>query len=221
MARCGKFGCAAGGRRLRSVLLVLTFTLPVSPLAAQNQDPRALAEQAIRRLDLQTELPREPEPLRFQVPAQVVWLLAALGIGLLLYMFKDMLPALGFATRGDLAAEEEGVGGTVAKPPEQVLAAADDLARQGRFVDAMHVLLLQGLADIRRHLDEQFADSLTSREILRSTKVSDAGRGPLRDIITRVEWTYFGKHPAEREDYAACRASFDALARALHGRGAA
>ena len=76
-------------------------------------------------------------------------------------------------------------------------------------------------ADIRRHLGEQFADSLTSREILRSTKLSEAGRGPLRDIIARVEWTYFGKHPAEREDYAACRASFDALARALHGRRAA
>jgi len=82
------------------------------------------------------------------------------------------------------------------------------------------VLLLQGLADIRRHLGEQFADSLTSREILRSTKLSEAGRGPLRDIIARVEWTYFGKHPAEREDYLACRTSFESLAHALHGRRA-
>ena len=220
MARCGKFGCAARGRRWRGIL-ILTFALLAGPLAAQTQDPRAAAEQAIRRLDLQTELPREPEPLRIQVPVVVVWLMAALGVALLLYMFKDMLPALGFGARGDLAAEEEGTGGTVAKPPEQVLAAADDLARQGRFVEAMHVLLLQGLADIRRYLDEQFADSLTSREILRSTKLSEAGRGPLRDIITRVEWTYFGKHPAESQDYAACRASFDALARALHGTGAA
>jgi hypothetical protein len=221
MARCGKIGFAAWG--LRRVLLALTFALLASPLAAQNQDPRAVAEQAIRRLDLQTELPRDPEAklLRIPLPEPLIWLMAALGVGLLLYMFKDMLPALGFATRGDLAEEEEGIGGAVAKAPEQVLAAADDLARQGRFVDAMHVLLLQGLADIRRHLDEQFADSFTSREILRSTKLSEAGREPLRDIITRVEWTYFGKHPAEREDYAACRASFDALARALHGRAAA
>ena len=222
MARCGYFGCAARGRRLRGIL-VLTFALLASPLAAQTQDPRAAAEQAIRRLDLQTELPRNPEAmqLRIQVPAEVVWLMAAIGVGLLLYMFKDMLPVLGFAARGGLADEEEGPGGTVAKPPEQVLAAADDLARQGRFVDAMHVLLLQGLADIRRHLGEQFADSLTSREILRNTKLSEAGRAPLRDIIARVEWTYFGKHPAEREDYAACRASFDTLARALHGRAVA
>src|SRR5262249_37057872 len=133
------------------------------------------------------------------------------------YMFSDMLTALGFAARGGSAADEAEAG-TLAKPPEQVLAAADDLARQGRFVDAMHVLLLQGLADMRRYLGEQHPDSLTSREILRSTKISDAGREPLRDIISRVEWSYFGKPPAEREDYAACRASFDALARALHGR---
>jgi hypothetical protein len=222
MARCGYFGCAGRRRPLRSIL-VLTFALLAGPLAAQTQDPRAAAEQAIRRLDLQTELPRDPEarPLRIQVPVAVVWLMAALGVALLLYMFKDMLPALGFAARGDLEDGEEGTGGTVARPPEQVLAAADDLARQGRFVDAMHVLLLQGLADIRRHLGEHFADSLTSREILRSTKLSEAGRGPLQDIITRVEWTYFGKYPADREDYAACRASFDALAHALHGRRAA
>jgi hypothetical protein len=81
----------------------------------------------------------------------------------------------------------------------------------------MHVLLLQGLADIRARLDEQFADSLTSREILRSTKLSDAGRISLRDIINRVEWSYFGEHPAAQPDYAACRASFNALATALHG----
>ena len=221
MARCGKMGCPARGR-LRFIFVFLTFGLLAVPVAAQNQDPRAAAEQAIRRLGLQTELPHDPEsrPLRITLPPEALWLIAAIGLGLLLYMFRDMLPALGFAPRGGVDAEEEGIGGTVARAPEQVLAAADELARQGRFVDAMHVLLLQGLADMRRHLGEQFAESFTSREILRSTKLSEAGRKPLSDIITRVEWTYFGKHPAEREDYLACRASFDALAHALHGRGA-
>jgi hypothetical protein len=217
------FGFAARGRRLRLVPVLLTLTLLGVPAAAQNEDPRAAAEQAIRHLGLQTELPRDPEqtPFRIQLPAEAIWLMAAIGLALLLYMFRDMIPAFGFVSRGDLESGEEGIDGAVAKPPEQVLAAADDLARQGRFVDAMHVLLLQGLADIRRHLGEQFADSLTSREILRSTKLSEAGREPLRDIVTRVEWTYFGKHPAEREDYLACRASFDALAHALYGKGVA
>jgi hypothetical protein len=223
MPRCGEVGCATR-RRLCALLVALTFVLPATATQAQSPpDPRTAAEQSIRRLDLQTQLPREPElkPLRLTLPPEAVWLIAAFGLGLLLYMFRDMLPAWGLAARGAWTPEEEAAAGSAARPPEAVLAAADDLARQGRFVDAMHVLLLQGLADIRRHLGEQFADSLTSREILRSTKLSEEGRSPLRDIISRVEWTYFGDHPAERADYAACRASFDALARAIHGRAAA
>jgi hypothetical protein len=94
---------------------------------------------------------------------------------------------------------------------------ADELARQGRFVEAMHTLLLQSLADIRLRLDERFADSLTSREILRSARLPERGRAPLREIIARVEWTYFGEHPAEAADYQACRQRFGELAEALHG----
>ncbi len=220
MERGGKLGWLACGCRI-GVLLCFVLILAGSPLAQAPQDPHEAADQAIHRLGLQTDLPRDPEAisLRIPLPPQLLWVFAAVGVGLLVYMLSDMLPALGFVSRGELAAEEEG-GAGFAKRPEQVLAAADDLAHQGRFVDAMHVLLLQSLADIRRYLGEQHADSLTSREILRSTKLSDAGREPLRDIIARVEWTYFGRHPAEREDYAACRASFDALARALHGRTA-
>src|SRR5262249_52795611 len=198
----------------------LAFVLLANPLAAQAPpEPSAAAEQAIKRLGLQTDLPREPEQkwFRIRLPPEALWVMAAVGIGLLIYMFSDMLPALGFAARGGSAADEEEAG-TLAKPPEQVLAAADDLARQGRFVDAMHVLLLQGLADMRRYLGEQHADSLTSREILRSTKISDAGREPLRDIISPVGWPFSGTPPAGRGVSPACRASFDALARALHGR---
>jgi hypothetical protein len=220
MARWGEVGCAGRGHGFRAAFLVLTLVVAAGPLWAQSpQDIQAAVEQTTRRLDLQTELPREPEvrPFRIQMPAELAWVMAAIGVGLLIYMFRDMLPAWGLAPRGAWTDETGEAAGTVVKPPEMVLAAADDLARQGRFVDAMHVLLLQGLAAIRRHLGEQFADSLTSREILRSTKLSDDGRAPLRDIITRVEWTYFGNHPAEHADYAACRASFDALARTLHG----
>ncbi len=86
---------------------------------------------------------------------------------------------------------------------------------RGRYVEAMHVLLLQALADMRRRLDEQFADSLTSREILRHTRLSAAGQAALRDIVERVEWTYFGQRPAAEADYQACRASFGTLAQAL------
>jgi hypothetical protein len=191
------------------------------PTAAQTpQDIQRTAEQAIRKLDLQTELPREPERPRItlKLPNEVLWVVIAIALGVLLYAFRDMVPILRLWGReGAWSADEAVTGEVEARAPAAVLGAADELAAEGRFVEAMHVLLLQGLADIRARLDEQFADSLTSREILRSTKLSEAGRSSLRDIVNRVEWTYFGEHPAALADYVACRASFNALAQALHG----
>lgn len=206
---------------IRYSLLALFFLS--HPLAAQTpQEVQKVAEQAIRKLDLQTTLPRGPEPLRFpfgnlQIPAEVLWLVIAVALGVLIYAFRDYIPIGRWGQGGAWTSDEAVAAGGEARAPTAVLGAADDLAAEGRYVEAMHTLLLQSLADIRKGLDEQFADSLTSREILRSTRLSEAGRVPLRDIVNRVEWTYFGEHPAVLADYEACRASFNALVQALHG----
>ena len=102
------------------------------------------------------------------------------------------------------------------------LGAADELAAQGHFVEAMHVLLLQALAEIRARSQRTVCRiRSTSREILRSKHLSDDLRRPLRDVVNRVEWSYFGDHPAEQNDYLACRSSFAALARVLYGSATA
>ncbi len=187
---------------------------------------KLLADQAIHKLDLQTELRREEkqqEPYQLKLPPETVWIAVIVSVIILLYAFRDMIPVLRAGRSGMWAEDEQSrrATGRPARAPEVVLDAADELAAQGRFVEAMHVLLLQALADIRRRLREEFADSMTSREILRSRQVSDALRRPLRDVISRVEWTYFGGHPAVRDDYLACRTSFSALVEALHyGAGA-
>jgi hypothetical protein len=224
---------ASGPARLKVLALCVTLALgmtvaislyPPQAAAQQQPDAQTLAEQAIHRLDLQTELRREDEPPqlpRLNLPPETVWIAVIVGIIILAYAFRDLIPVLR-AGRGGAWQEDEAAslaaGGP--RPAEVVLEAADDLAAQGRFVDAMHVLLLQALADIRRRLDEEFADSLTSREILRSRQLSEVLRRPLREVISRVEWTYFGGHSANRDDYLACRASFSTLAQALL-RGAA
>ena len=81
MARRGNFGSIAHRRRLSFILTSVMFILLGAPGAAQNQDPRAAAEQAIRRLGLQTELPHDPElkPLRIQLPPEAIWLMAAIS----------------------------------------------------------------------------------------------------------------------------------------------
>jgi hypothetical protein len=211
-----------------AVLAAPAVVLGTSPLAAQqSQAPQppsdaaiqTLADKAIRRLDLQTELLRQPEPFGWQLnlPPEAIWFAVVVGVVVLFYAFRDMLPLLGIKRDG--AWELDQAGAAESGPPEPAIAlgAADDLAAQGRFVEAMHVLLLQALAEIRRRLDEQFADSMTSREILRSKRLSDDLRGPLREVVNRVEVTYFGEHPAAKDDYLACRSSFGAIARVLHG----
>jgi hypothetical protein len=225
-----------------TVLLTVLFTVLflASPAGAQEHpDAQALADQAIHRLDLQTKLladqaihkldlqtelrrdEKPEEPYQLTLPPETVWIAVIVGVIILLYAFRDMIPVLRAGRSGSWTEDETAALQAGPRAPEIVLEAADELAAQGRFVEAMHVLLLQALADIRRRLHEEFADSMTSREILRSRRVADALRHPLRDVIDRVEWTYFGGHPAARDDYLACRTSFNALVAALHqGAGA-
>jgi hypothetical protein len=188
-------------------------------LDLQTELPRDAAAGAVKNLDLQTELPRdltEPENWRFHLPPELFWIVLFAGLAALLYAFWNELPIWGLGWRRNWS-EAGGEGGAREdQAPEAVAAAADDLARQGRFSEAMHALLLQSLADVRHRLDEQFADSLTSREILRSTKLPGAGREPLREIIARVERTYFGEYAAGPQDYRACRDRFAELERVLH-----
>jgi hypothetical protein len=207
---------------LAAMAVGATLVVPTSPPAAQTpQEVQRLAEQTVRRLDLQTEFPVERQPsFVLKLPSEVLWAVIIVAIAVLLYAFRDLIP-LWRPKRGDWTTDEADQGACKARTPAAALGAADELAAEGRFVEAMHVLLLQGLFAIREGLDEQFSDSLTSREILRNTRLSEAGRTSLRDIISRVEWTYFGRYPAARADYIACRASFNALADALHGSAAA
>ena len=186
-------------------------------VAQTPQQIQQLADQAIRRLDLQTNFPVVPEPIRIAFPPELLWIVIGVALAIMLYSFRDLIPILR-SSRGDNWIPEDTIGGSgKAGSPAAALGAADELAAQGRFVEAMHVLLLQGLAAIRAGLDEEFADSLTSREILRRARLSDPGRASLRDIVNRVEWTYFGQYPAALADYEACRASFNTLTQALHG----
>ena len=88
---------------------------------------------------------------------------------------------------------------------------ADDLARRGLFAEAMHMLLLRSVSEMRRRLDISIAASLTSREILHRVSLPPAGRTGFADIIGRVEVSYFGPYQPGADEYLACRRSFELL----------
>jgi hypothetical protein len=208
-----------GARAMFIAIAALGVAMSAHPLAAQTRDEaQSMAADAVHRLDLQTDVDRpldNLEPVHIKLPPEVLWLVIAVAVGILLYSMRDAL--LGSRTSDSWTNDETVLPEINQKDPTAILAAADELAGQGRFVEAMHVLLLRGLADIRMRLDEPFADSLTSREILRNMRLPEKVREALRDVVGRVEWTYFGENPAGREDYLACRGSFDVLEQALHG----
>ena len=204
-------------RRSRAVpAALLVASLLFGAASAQSPDPEKAARDSIRALDLQIELPHEHkfEPIKIQLPPELVWVLLACGAAFVLYAMRDSLVWRGRAGDDWVDAGAGGPAGG-ARSDADALATADELARQGRFVDAMHTLLLQSLADIRRRLGIEFADSLTSREILRGTRLPPQGGASLRAIVAAVEWTYFGGYPAALADYSACRRSFEDLRQTL------
>jgi hypothetical protein len=223
MTRAERGGCAGSLRRaLAAGRDASVATLMAGPVGAWAQDPQqaqAAAEKAIRRLDLQTEFPRAAEPLdlHFNLPPETLWVVVAVGLAVLLYACRDLIPIWRAGAGRSWAEDEIAPGETAPGDQAVVVEAADELAARGRFVEAMHMLLLHGLAHIRQRLDRQLSDSLTSREILYSTNLPEAARTSLRDVVNRVELTYFGQRPAGPADYTACRESFNALARSLYG----
>jgi hypothetical protein len=188
------------------------------PLAAQTPaDIARAAHDLPRLLDLQTELPlSKPDEagglgsLNLDMMRVVLWTLVVVGAAVLAYCLYEVLPVFGGVRQ---RWENSADGGTVAagSGDAAVRAAADELAAQGRFVEAMHVLLLQGLDEMRRRLDLRFADSLTSREIVSRANAPAGAKAALRDIIQWVEHAYFGDHPVDRNDYDACRRSYVTL----------
>lgn len=179
------------------------------------------AAETVAKLKLQTELPTGidnggwdlnlPE---IDLSTSLIWAALAIGVAVVLYSIRDEIPWLRAGKRAQWSDDGE-LGATASGVQMHGAPAADELAGEGRYVEAMHVLLLNALAEIRRRVGEHFADSLTSREILRRANLPGEGRVLLRDLITRVELSYFGAYPAERDDYLACRRSFDLLVRML------
>lgn len=177
-------------------------------------------ERVYHAHDYQTEMPKEePTPMiePLVVPDLVkeiirIVLITLLVVGglLLLFFLLNALPALRdrFHRRGG-GRDEIGAAAIVSDVDrerlELALGEADRLARQGAYGEALHLLLLYCLNEMRRRFGFGLPPSLTSREILGLSTLPEIRRSGLSIIVSAVEVSHFGGRAADEEIYQLCR----------------
>ena len=227
--------------RILAILFFLAMAGYAAELRASSADmgagPDADAEQlqtvlraSERAMGLQTELPGNgagrkiqttppelPRPAVFSpdIARIILWSSLAVLLIVIALNLKDNLWSSSRSRRLSHTDTEELTPEATTLRMEQARTTADGLAGSMCFAEAMHVLLLQSVSELRSRLDVTIAASLTSREILRGMGLTPDEKAAFADIINRVEISYFGEHQPEAHEYLACRRSYEALAGAL------
>ncbi len=190
----------------------------------------------VRRGDLQLERPeRLPEEVKSAAPPpdwlaaladflealrplfQLIFYAAiALVIGGVLYfIFGEAVRArFGLRRKIDTRREDDVIADY--RPEERaarsLLEEADALARQGRFGEAVHLLLFRSIDELHGRIRGGIPDALTAREIARLAALPERPRAALAPIIRIVEQSFFGGRDVDVNGWKTARASYEAFA---------
>ena len=93
-----------------------------------------------------------------------------------------------------------------------LLEEADALAREGRFAEAVHLLLFRSIEDIQERLEGGVPTSLTAREIASLGRLPDRARRALKPIILVVERSFFGGRAVDADGWQEARRSYEEFA---------
>jgi hypothetical protein len=94
-------------------------------------------------------------------------------------------------------------------------AQAETMAHEGRYADAVRVLLHASLARLAAVGRSVVATDTTSREALARAALDDSARSALYELVLAVEASLFGGAAIGRDDYVRCSASYHRLVDAL------
>ena len=93
-----------------------------------------------------------------------------------------------------------------------LLAEADQLATQGRYAEAVHLLLGRSIEDIGRRRPQLLKPALTARDIAQSPDLPKAARGAFTTIANVVELSHFGRRPVDANGWQQCRDAYSRFA---------
>ena len=136
------------------------------------------------------------------------WVLLALLVAFVVYMVVR--------TFGPLAGRNHGPRKAVSEPewqPDQeesiaLLDDADRLAAEGKYDEAVHMLLLRSVKQIADAKPEWVDPSSTARELAALPALSTAARTAFGTISERVERSLFALRALNREDWEAARSAY-------------
>ncbi len=219
------------GRFFRVALVILCWT--VSATAASTPDTpvsetAALADRILDGGGYQRALPDIPKPPNwsFRTPewfAEIVryalWIVVAAVIAFIAhFLFQEF--GGGFHPRAvDPETRERravlrssGAAKINADSARDLLREADALAERGAFAEAIHLILLRGIEDVRNSLSEGLRPSLTTREIVERSKLEKRTAEAFRFIASAAELCHFGGRSATQRLYGECREVYARLA---------
>jgi hypothetical protein len=133
---------------------------------------------------------------------------------------------MGYTAEVDPSKVEAAVDGTatpqaIAQVIELPRDEADDLAAQGRFAEAIHLLLLRTLHALATQNLVKVTPSMTTREVLARVPLIGDAREALAGLVGTVEVSWFGDDVPAMPDYQRCRDQFAVFAAAYkRARGA-
>jgi hypothetical protein len=143
--------------------------------------------------------------------AYVFWGGLALGVALVLYfVIRELVPERWL--RGKRQAPAATDWRPDAEQAEALLADADALASDGRFEEAIHILLFRSIDDLAARRPGVVRQALTSRDIAGLEVLPPAARAAFARLAQAVERTFFGGRAADAEIFGRARADYEAFA---------
>lgn len=145
----------------------------------------------------------------------IFWILVAIGLALIGYAIYRLVDPARFARRRRSADNSEWV------PEEakalELLEEADRLARDGRFDEATHLLLMRSVGQIAEIRPDLIDPSSTAREIAALPALPGAARTAFATIAERVERSLFALSSLSDEDWQAARSAYSDFALGYRG----
>jgi hypothetical protein len=198
--------------------------------AAGAADRVAAAHEALLRqpglqfeFEAQAPPPELPDWLRaffqflagFQPVFEVLfWVAIALLVGLILYFVVREVVRHYRREAGAETAKDNNVPDW--RPPvaqaRALLSDADRLAAEGRYAEAIHLLLFRSIEDLDARRPHTVKPALTSRDILDLQALPSVARQALSRLVRTVEWSFFGGRLVDAADFSACRRAYEQFA---------